>query len=187
MALADLTSVRYRYPGSPRAALAGVDLELHGGELVLLAGASGSGESSLPRALSGLVPHLHGGRFAGRVLVGGPATPTAPPAAPCAQAGIVFQDPEAGSVALTVDREVAFGLENAAWPVETLPGRLREALAEAGAGHLAGRRLGELSGGELQRVALAAALAPGPPLLLLDEPTSQLDPPAAHAPAPPPP
>jgi energy-coupling factor transport system ATP-binding protein len=181
MAVAELTGVRYRYPGAPREALAGVDLELRAGELVLLAGASGSGKSTLLRALAGLVPHFHGGRFSGRVLTDGLDTRSVPPAVVCARAGMVFQDPEAGSVALTVEREVAFPLENAAWPVPALLDRVGAALLEAGAAQLAGRRLAELSGGELQRVALAAALAPGPPLLLLDEPTSQLDPGAADA------
>jgi energy-coupling factor transport system ATP-binding protein len=181
MALAELRGVRYRYPGAPRDALAGVDLELRPGELVLLAGASGSGKSTLLRAIAGLVPHFHGGEFAGRVVTAGLDTRSASAAAVCARAGLVFQDPEAGSVALTVEREVAFPLENAAWPAGTLLERVAAALREAGAGQLANRRLAELSGGELQRVALAAALAPGPPLLLLDEPTSQLDPGAADA------
>jgi energy-coupling factor transport system ATP-binding protein len=181
MAVAELTAVHYRYPGAPREALAGVDLELQAGELVLLAGASGSGKSTLLRALAGLVPHFHGGSFSGRVLTDGLDTRSVSPAAVCARAGLVFQDPEAGSVALTVEREVAFPLENAAWPVATLLDRVGEALLEAGAARLLGRRLAELSGGELQRVALASALAPGPPLLLLDEPTSQLDPGAADA------
>src|SRR4051794_23544010 len=143
MALAELTGVRYRYPGAPRAALAGVDLELRAGELVLLAGASGSGKSTLLRALCGLVPHFHGGRFAGRVVTDGLDTRTASPAAVCVRAGIVFQDPEAGAVAMTVEREVAFALENAAWPAATLRQRVVEALAEADVADLAGRRLAE--------------------------------------------
>jgi energy-coupling factor transport system ATP-binding protein len=180
-AIAELRAVRYRYPGAPRDALAGVDLSLRPGELVLLAGASGSGKSSLLRALCALVPHFHGGRFSGRVVVDALDTRSAPPGAVCARAGLVFQDPEAGAVMLTVEREVAFGLENAGVAPSLMPGRVREALAAAGALPLLGRRLDQLSGGELQRVALAAALAPAPPLLLLDEPTSQLDPDGADA------
>jgi energy-coupling factor transport system ATP-binding protein len=179
--VAELTRLRYAYPATAREALAGVDLRLRRGELVLLAGSSGSGKSSVLRALCGLVPHFHGGRFSGRALVDGLDTRRVSPALVCARAGLVFQDPEAQSVMLTVDREVAFGLENAACPAAQIPSRVAAALAAARAGHLTGRRLAELSGGELQRVALASALAPAPPLLLLDEPTSQLDPAAADA------
>ncbi len=159
----------------------GVDLELAAGELVLLAGPSGSGKTTLLRTLCGLVPHFHGGRFGGRCRVAGLDTRHARPAEICARAGIVFQDPEAGTIMLSVDREVAFPLECAAWPADEIEGRVEAALGEAGASHLRGRATGELSGGELQRVALAAALARRPPLLLLDEPMSQLDPQAATA------
>jgi energy-coupling factor transporter ATP-binding protein EcfA2 len=179
--LAQLSGVRYRPPGAERDALAGVDLELAAGELVLLAGPSGSGKTTLLRTLCGLVPHFHGGRFGGSCHVAGLDTRDARPAEICARAGIVFQDPEAGTVMLSVDREVAFPLECAAWPPAEIGARVDEVLGEAGARHLRGRATGELSGGELQRVALAAALAGRPPLLLLDEPMSQLDPQAAIA------
>ncbi len=177
--LAQLSGIRYRPPGAERDALAGVDLELHAGELVLLAGPSGSGKTTLLRVLSGLVPHFHGGRFAGSCRVAGLDTRHARPAEVCSRAGIVFQDPEAGTIMLAVDREVAFPLECAAWPPAQIAERVLEALTEAGAAHLRDRPTGELSGGELQRVALAAALATRPPLLLLDEPMSQLDPQAS--------
>jgi energy-coupling factor transport system ATP-binding protein len=179
--LARLSGVRYRPPGAERDALAGVDLELAAGELVLLAGPSGSGKTTLLRTLCGLVPHFHGGRFGGHCHVAGLDTRAARPSEICARAGIVFQDPEAGTIMLSVDREVAFPLECAAWPAAAIAARVQEALAEAGALHLRARATAELSGGELQRVALAAALAGRPPLLLLDEPMSQLDPQAAIA------
>jgi len=177
--LAQLSGVRYRPPGAARDALAGVDLELAAGELVLLSGPSGSGKTTLLRTLCGLVPHFHGGRFGGSCRVAGLDTRHASPAEVCAKAGIVFQDPEAGTIMLAVDREVAFPLECAAWAPAEIGARVREALSEAGASHLGGRVTAQLSGGELQRVALAAALAARPPLLLLDEPMSQLDPEAA--------
>jgi energy-coupling factor transport system ATP-binding protein len=179
--LAQLSGVRYRPPGAERDALAGVDLELAAGELVLLAGPSGSGKTTLLRVLCGLVPHFHGGRFAGTCRVAGLDTRHARPAEVCARAGIVFQDPEAGTIMLAVEREVAFPLECAAWPPAEIATRVLESLSEAGAAHLRDRATGELSGGELQRVALAAALAARPPLLLLDEPMSQLDPHAAQS------
>jgi energy-coupling factor transporter ATP-binding protein EcfA2 len=177
--LAELRGVRYRPPGAERVALDGVDLELRAGELVLLAGPSGSGKTTLLRTLCGLVPHFHGGRFGGICRVAGLDTRHARPAEVCAKAGIVFQDPEAGTIMLAVEREVAFPLECAAWPPSEIAVRVCEALEEAGASQLAGRATAELSGGELQRVALAAALAARPALLVLDEPMSQLDPAAA--------
>ncbi|MGH2996613.1 MAG: ABC transporter ATP-binding protein, partial [Gaiellaceae bacterium] len=153
-----------------------VSLELHAGEVVALLGPSGSGKSTLLRALAGLVPHFHGGRFAGRVEVAGRDTRRARPAELAGAVASVFQDPEDQVVMARARNEVAFGLENVgAPPVEIWP-RADEALAAVGAAHLADRRTVELSGGELQRVCLASALALRPRLLLLDEPTSQLDP-----------
>ena len=143
--------------------------------MVLLEGPSGEGKSTLLRALCGLVPHFHGGRFAGRVTVAGHDTLATPPARIARMAGMVFQDPEGQAVLGSVERDVAFGLESAGAPADRIPARVDEALALAGAEHLAGRSIATLSGGERQRVALAAVLAPGPAVLLMDEPTSQLD------------
>jgi energy-coupling factor transport system ATP-binding protein len=181
MDAARLDRVRYRYAGAAADALRGLSLRLAHGEIVLVAGPSGSGKSTLLRVLSGLCPHFHGGRFAGVALVGGRDTRRVPPAEICRRSGIVFQDPESGAVARTVEREVAFPLENAAVPPSAIGDRIDQALGLVGAAHLRGRLLAELSGGELQRVALAAALAARPALLLLDEPTSQLDPDGADA------
>jgi energy-coupling factor transport system ATP-binding protein len=179
--LADVRGLRFRYGASPRPALDGIDLRVARGEVVLLEGPSGGGKSTLLRAMCGLVPHFHGGRFEGRVVVDGLDTLTAPPARVCRAAGMVFQDPEAQAVLGTVERDVAFGLESAGVDPARIPSRVEEALDLAGAGHLRGRAIGTLSGGERQRVALAAVLAPAPSLLLLDEPTSQLDEAAADA------
>ncbi len=157
------------------AALAGVDLEVRAGEVLLLEGPSGGGKSTLLRALCGSVPHFHGGHFSGRVVVGGLDTMVAPPAQVARAAAMMFQDPEAQAVLGAVDRDVAFGLESAGVAPRTIPDRVRTVLERVGAGHLLGRRIATLSGGERQRVALAAVLACGPSLLLMDEPTSQLD------------
>ena len=181
MALARVEDVSFWYPDAPEPALAGVSLELCEGERVALLGPSGSGKSTLLRALAGLVPHFHGGRFAGRVEVGGIDTRISRPAELAGLVASVFQDPEDQVVMTRPENEVAFGLENIGTPAAQIWPRVEAALAGVGAGQLSGRLTGELSGGELQRVCLASALALRPRLLLLDEPTSQLDPQASSA------
>ena len=180
MALARIDSLTYSYPGAARAAVEDVQLELSAGEAVVVLGPSGGGKSTLLRALSGLVPHFHGGRFSGRVEVCGLDTRRARPAELAGSVATVFQDPEDQVVMSLVENEVAFGLENVAVPARAISARVHEALAAVDAVHLRERRTAELSGGELQRVCLACALALRPRLLLLDEPTSQLDPAAAE-------
>lgn len=175
MSAARARALRFTYGGAQAPALAGVDLDVSAGSVLLLEGPSGEGKSTLLRALCGLVPHFHGGRFSGRVVVDGLDTLRTPPARICRSAAMVFQDPESQAVLGAVERDVAFGLECAGIPPAMIPGRVREALEMAGASHLRDRAVGELSGGERQRVALAAVLAPGPRVVLLDEPTSQLD------------
>ena len=180
MALARVERLTYRHPDAAQPALADVSLELHSGELVCLLGPSGSGKSTLLRALAGLVPHFHGGTFAGRVEVGGRDTRRVRPSDLAGTVASVFQDPEDQVVFTQVQNEIEFGLENLGVLPAEIPARAREALAAVGVAHLAPRRTPELSAGELQRACLASALALGPQLLLLDEPTSQLDPEAAE-------
>jgi energy-coupling factor transporter ATP-binding protein EcfA2 len=174
VALASVEHLTFSYPGTAPA-LRDVSLEVGEGETVLLLGGSGSGKSTLLRAFAGLVPWFHGGRFEGRVEVVGRDTRRARPAELAGAVASVFQDPEDQIVLGRVEAEVAFGLENVGTPPVEISGRVETALAAVGAEHLAGRRVVELSGGELQRVCLASALALEPRLLLLDEPTSQLD------------
>ena len=175
-----MSGLSFSYPGEHEA-LRDVTLELEPGEVVALLGPSGGGKSTLLRALAGLVPHFHGGRFAGRVEVGGLDTRRVRPADLAGTVATLFQDPEDQAVFTRVAAEVQFGLENLGTPSAEIVPRAEEALAAVGALHLAERPVAELSGGELQRVCLASTLALRPRLLLLDEPTSQLDPEGAVA------
>jgi len=175
MAAARLTRLTYWYPGQERPALDHVDLELGDG-LTLVVGPSGGGKSTLLRVLNGLVPHFHGGRIKGSAEVRGMDVVTTPTRRLARDVGFVFQDPELQTVYDTVRREVAFGLENLGVPPAKMAGLVDDALHAAGVAELAVRRIKTLSGGERQRVAIASALVMRPCLLVLDEPTSQLDP-----------
>jgi energy-coupling factor transporter ATP-binding protein EcfA2 len=180
VALACAERLSFEYPGSEAPALRDVSVCLAPGQVVSVLGPSGSGKSTLLRAFAGLVPHFHGGRFAGRVEVAGLDTRRHGPAQLAGTVATLFQDPEDQVVFTRVLNEVAFGLENVGTPPPEIEARALAALASVGAEHLAGRLVTELSGGELQRVCLAATLALEPKLLLLDEPTSQLDPDGAE-------
>jgi energy-coupling factor transporter ATP-binding protein EcfA2 len=178
--IARLAGITYTYPGADSPSLSAVDLEIGPG-LTLVAGSSGGGKSTLLRLFDGLVPQFHGGRISGSATVAG-LDPMRTPIPRLAQrVGLVFQDVETQSVYGVVEREIAFGLENAAMPRAAMHDRVQEVLAELSIEHLRGRRLTTLSGGERQLVQLAAVLALRPELVALDEPTSQLDPDGAAA------
>jgi energy-coupling factor transport system ATP-binding protein len=173
LAIDDLT---YAYPHSSRPALAGVSLELGAGELALLAGRSASGKTTLLRAACGLVPHFHGGEIAGTVHVAGMDAIAAGPGELAAAVGYVAQDPETQVVSTTVAAELELPLEMRGKPPAARARAVEEVALALAMPHLLERTVDTLSGGELQRVALAAALVTRPRLVLLDEPTSQLDP-----------
>ncbi len=172
----EVAELTYTYPGADRPALDDVSLDVAPGEFVVLAGLSASGKSTLLRAAAGLVPHFHGGTFGGTVVVGGLDTRTHEPGAVAAVAGSLFQDPETQAVLGTVRAELAFPLENRGATPAAVARGVEEAALALGIEPLLDRPTHELSGGELQRVALGAALAGRPQIVLLDEPTSQLDP-----------
>jgi energy-coupling factor transporter ATP-binding protein EcfA2 len=175
-ALISFEQVTYRYPDAERPALQDVSVELHPGEFCLLAGLSGCGKSTLLRAACGLVPHFHGGRFAGRVEVAGLDTREHGPARLGAFVGALFQDPETQLVTSSVRAELSLALESRGEGASAVARGVEEVALALGIDALLDRSTHELSGGEQQRVALGAALAGRPRMVLLDEPTSQLDP-----------
>jgi energy-coupling factor transport system ATP-binding protein len=171
----EVAGLSYRYPGGAEA-LRGIDLTIEPGELVVLAGRSGCGKSTLLRAACGLVPHFHGGEVEGELEVAGLDVSSHGPAELAGVVGLVAQEPETQVVSTTVRAEIELPLElRGVSPTARSRAVEEVALALAIDGQLE-RTTDTLSGGELQRVALAAALATRPRLVLLDEPTSQLDP-----------
>lgn len=178
--IVSIRDVSYRYPGMEGVALQGFSLDVEEGELLLVTGVSGAGKSTLLRLLNGLVPHFHGGEVAGSVLVAGSDPVRLGPGEMSEVVGLVFQDPEAQVVAEVVEDEIAFGMENAGLPVATMSKRIEESLDALGIAHLRKRRVSTLSGGERQRVTIASVLTMQPRVLVLDEPTSQLDPQSAE-------
>jgi len=175
-----LANVCYTYPGTAQPALDNCSLTLPAGEFVIVTGASGSGKSTLLRCLNGLVPHFSGGVLSGAVRVFGLDPVVATPRTMSRHVGFVFQDPETQFVVDRVEDEIAFALENAGLAQQEMRVRVEETLDLLDLAPLRNRALSTLSGGEKQRVAIAAALALRPRLLVLDEPTSQLDPKSAE-------
>ncbi len=176
----ELSHISYTYPDRSAPALVDFSLTIRPGEFVLVVGPSGSGKSTFLRSLNGLVPHFYGGRWTGRANILGRDPVALAPRGMADLVGFVFQDPEAQFVVDTVEDELAFAMENFALSPATMRKRVEEVLDQMAIAHLRDRRIGALSGGEKQRVAIAAVLALQPEILVLDEPTSQLDPQAAE-------
>jgi energy-coupling factor transport system ATP-binding protein len=166
----------YRYAEGHRPALDGVDLNVNPGEFIVIAGRSGSGKSTLLRAACGLVPHFHGGQVEGALEVAGLDVHSHGPAELAAVVGLVAQEPETQVVSTTVRAEIELPLELRGVSPAARSRAVEEVSLALAIDGLLDRTTDTLSGGELQRVALAAALATRPRLVLLDEPTSQLDP-----------
>jgi energy-coupling factor transport system ATP-binding protein len=168
------------YPHSTTTVIEDLSFEISEGEMVLVMGHTGSGKSSLLRLVNGLVPHHTGGILAGEIVVDGRSTRTSKPGELAGIVGIVGQNPIATFVADTVEEELAFGLEALNFPNDVMRKRVEEALDQVGLASLRNRDIATLSGGEQQRLAIAAALVMHPKVLVLDEPTSALDPVASE-------
>ncbi len=167
--------VSFAHPDRP-VTLGPLDLAVDPGDVVLVLGDSGSGKSTLLRTVNGLVPHSTGGRFRGTVTVSGRSTSTSRPRDLTEVVGFVHQSPEAQFVVDHVEHDIAFVLENLGLDQATMRRRVEEVLDALGIAHLRDRSPAALSGGERQRCAIAGALAAAPSVLVLDEPTSMLDP-----------
>ena len=170
-----LDQVSYIYPGSKRAALRNVSFVAEKGEILGIIGPTGAGKSTLCLAMNGIVPQFMGGRFFGSLKVGGLDTIEHPISTLSKQVGMVFEDPEIQLVTTSVENEIAFVLENLSLPKEEILKKIPEVLSITRLDGLEKKHPHELSGGQKQRLAIAAALAVQPELLVLDEPTSQLD------------
>ncbi len=178
MALVSLTDVTYQYPLTDTPALRGLNISIEAGQFVALIGPNGAGKSTLCYTLSGFVPHFYKGELSGRVEVAGVETRESTLDQWVLNVGLAFQNPfnQISGAKYTVYEEIAFGLENIGVPRDEMKRRVDEVLALTGITDLAGRSPYALSGGQQQRVALASILVMEPKLLVLDEPTSQMDP-----------
>ncbi|MFQ6146367.1 ABC transporter ATP-binding protein [Streptomyces seoulensis] len=172
--------VSVTYDGVPEPTVAAVDFTVPEGELVLLAGPSGVGKSTILGAVSGLVPHFTGGTLRGRVTVAGRDTRTHKPRELADVVGTVGQDPLSHFVTDTVEDELAYGMESLGLAPDVMRRRVEETLDLLGLADLRDRPIATLSGGQQQRVAIGSVLTPHPQVLVLDEPTSALDPAAAE-------
>ena len=175
-----LQNLTFSYSDAEKPALQNVDLEIRDGEFILITGPSGGGKSSLCRCFNGLIPHFYGGKISGNVEVQGLSTMKHSTKELATTVGMIFQDPENQLVAMDVEREIAFGLENLAFSRDLIAKRLEESLDTLGISNLRYRQVHDLSGGEKQKVIIAAVLALHPDILVLDEPTSELDPKGAE-------
>ncbi len=169
-------NLSFRYPEASKFAVRDFELSIQAGEIVVLAGPSGCGKSTLLRTVNGLIPHMYTGEYVGSVSVGGTKVNEARMSELAQKVGLLFQNPENQIFMFSVERDIAFGLENLAVPPDEMRTRVDEAMRQLGIMDLAQRAPHELSDGQKQRVALAGVIVMRPRLIILDEPTSLLDP-----------
>lgn len=178
MSLIEVKDLKYHYPGTTELALDGVSFTVEKGEFIGIAGENGAGKSSLSQALLGLIPQFYKGAYGGSVTVCGMDARSTPVSELCRHVGLVFQNPfnQLSGAKDTVYDEVGYGLQNLGFPPEEIRTRVESVLRCFGIWEYRDRNPFDLSGGQLQRVAICSVLAMKPDVLILDEPTSQLDP-----------
>ena len=176
LAVIETTDLTYTYPGATEPSIKEVSITINKGGFVILTGPSGCGKTTLCRCFNGLIPHFYNGNLEGKIEVAGLNVADQKIHQLARHVGLVFQNPENQLFALSVEKDVAFGLENFAMPRDEMRKRVDWALQMAGINDLGERPPHELSGGQQQRVAIASVLAMQPDIMILDEPTSFLDP-----------
>ena len=178
MSVITVEKLRYRYPHTKELALDGVDFSVEKGEFIGIIGENGAGKSTLSQAIMGLVPQFYKGAYGGKVMVDGLEAGKTPVAQLCGHVGLVFQNPfnQLSGAKDNVYEEVAFGMQNLGVPAEEMKKRVEEALKLLDIWQCRDRNPFDLSGGQMQRVAIASVLVMRPDVMILDEPTSQLDP-----------
>lgn len=175
MSVLALNDISFRYKSAMTPILCGLDLVLQQGECAAVSGPSGGGKSTLCLIASTIIPTRIAGELTGSVELVGESTVKLGPAGASRLLAFVMQEPEYSMIMPTVEEELAFGLENRSWPADSISARVNELIDAFGLGPLAGRNPVKLSGGEKQAVAIAAAAAAKPSLLILDEAFSGLD------------
>ncbi|MEM3622434.1 MAG: ATP-binding cassette domain-containing protein [Candidatus Bathyarchaeia archaeon] len=176
MTVIETKNLTYTYPGGTKPSISDVSIKIEKGEFTLITGPSGCGKTTLCRCFNGLIPHFYQGELKGEITVAGLNVLENPIYEMAKHVGLVFQNPENQLFALSVEKDVAFGLENLGVPREEMRKRVDWALNLTGIYDLRERAPHELSGGQQQRVAIASILAMQPEVMILDEPTSFLDP-----------
>jgi energy-coupling factor transport system ATP-binding protein len=175
-----IEDLSFQYRTRPEPAIENISFELKPGEMLLIAGSSGCGKTTLARCINGLIPRSYRGKRDGRVLLHGKDVAEMQIADMAQIVGTLLQDPERQIVASNVYNEIAFGPENLGLPRAEIIARVEQAMQRVGVEHLRDRETFNLSGGEKQKVALAGLLAMNPSILLLDEPLASLDPASAY-------
>lgn len=176
MSIIETKDLTYTYPGGKFPSIKNISMEIRKGEFVLITGPSGCGKTTLCRCFNGLIPNFYQGEIKGEIIVTGLNPLKKQTHEMAKNVGLVFQNPENQLFALSVEKDVAFGLENIGMRREEIRQRVDWALKQVEIYDLRERSPHEISGGQQQRVAIASVLAMQPKLIVLDEPTSFLDP-----------
>ncbi|MDX9798664.1 MAG: ATP-binding cassette domain-containing protein, partial [Bacteroidales bacterium] len=177
----EFDNLSFWYKDNDSPSLSDINISIDEGEFVLVTGPSGCGKSTFIRSINGLIPHFYGGKIKGDVTVSGKKVSETPTNILSEKVGMVFQDPENQLITNEVEREIAFALENLCFSPDLIAKRIEEAIEAVGVSRIRHENPSNLSGGQKQKVAIASALAVHPEILLLDEPTSELDPAAAES------